>query len=313
MSYYLQQGEAIDTGLRRILDEQISRARNGLRQNSQVYDEAIHDARKCFKKVRALLRLIRPEVGKLYKKKNAYFRDLGRELAAYREQTALVECYRQLRQAHADALSDEAIPSERVYLAIRQATVASGEADQPGSCQAVAASLDTALAELDDWSLPTGRDFDRLAGGVRKTYVRGRRAMKLAAKKPSAESFHDWRKRVKYHWYHVRLLRNIWPDVMKGRRDSLKTLSDRLGDNHDLDDLLAVIDAEAQTIGTDKQCNALRKIIAAEQTRLRNEAFQIGQHLYVEKPDDLVDRWADQWDAWIAETAGLTEDPSWDD
>jgi CHAD domain-containing protein len=313
MSYYLQPGEAIDQGLRRILDEQISRAQHGLRQEGQARDQAVHDARKCFKKARAVLRLVRPEVGKLYKKKNVYFRDLGRELASYREQAALVECYRQLRQAHPDALSDEAIPAERVYLAIRQATVASSEAAQPDSCQAVAESLDKALAELADWPLPTGRDFDRLAGGVRKTYARGRKAMKHAARNPSAESFHDWRKRVKYHWYHVRLLRNIWPDVMKGRRDSLKTLSDRLGENHDLDDLLAVIAAEDETIGTKKQCNTLRKIIAAEQTRLRSEAFQIGQHLYVEKPDDLVDRWADQWDAWIAETAGLTEDPPWDD
>jgi CHAD domain-containing protein len=313
MSYYLQQGEAIDTGLRRILDEQISRARNGLRENGPARTEGIHDARKCFKKIRAVLRLVRPEVGKLYKKKNVYFRDLGRELADYREQAAMIECYHALQSDHPEELAEEVIPAERVCLAVRQATVASSEVDQPRLCQAVAEKLDQALAELDDWPLPTGRDFERLADGVATTYARGRRAMKIAAKKPSAESFHDWRKRVKYHWYHVRLLRNIWPDVMKGRRDSLKTLSDRLGENHDLDDLLAVIDAEGKTIGTDKQCNVLRKIIAAEQTRLRNEAFQVGQHLYIEKPDDLISRWADQWDAWIAETAGLTEEPSWDD
>jgi hypothetical protein len=31
------------------------------------------------------------------------------------------------------------------------------------------------------------------------------------------EHFHEWRKRVKYHWYHLGLLRELWPASMELR------------------------------------------------------------------------------------------------
>ena len=43
------------------------------------------------------------------------------------------------------------------------------------------------------------------------------------------EIFHDWRKRVKDHWYHSRLLQGFWPAGIRPHRKAVKELSELLG------------------------------------------------------------------------------------
>ena len=70
--------------------------------------------------------------------------------------------------------------------------------------------------------------------GLEKSYKRGRKAFAKTELDATPEMFHEWRKRVKYFWYHSRLLRGIWPEVMIVYIDFSKKLSDLLGDEHDL-------------------------------------------------------------------------------
>jgi hypothetical protein len=55
-------------------------------------DESVHDARKAFKKVRSVLRLVRDEIGeKTYHAENRRFRNAARPLTEVRDAKALVE------------------------------------------------------------------------------------------------------------------------------------------------------------------------------------------------------------------------------
>ena len=74
-------------------------------------------------------------------------------------------------------------------------------------------SLVTARGRTGDWHLDAS-GFDALAGGLAKTVDRARKAMAIARDDGSTEAIHDWRKRVKYHWYHARLLEPVWPETM---------------------------------------------------------------------------------------------------
>ena len=57
-------------------------------------DEAIHDARKALKKVRSLLRLIRPAISKSdYRDENQRFRDAGLPLTQARDLKILIESF----------------------------------------------------------------------------------------------------------------------------------------------------------------------------------------------------------------------------
>ena len=77
--------------LRRISQDQIDRALASLTGNGDR-GEAVHDARKRLKKLRGLIRLVRPEF-KDYKPKNADLRDTARLLSPLRDRTSLVETY----------------------------------------------------------------------------------------------------------------------------------------------------------------------------------------------------------------------------
>ncbi|MCA9972461.1 MAG: hypothetical protein KC425_19705, partial [Anaerolineales bacterium] len=70
MSYRLHPDERLPAGLARITYEQIDDALDYLRDPDDV-DEAVHESRKLFKKVRGLLRLVRLELGEpVLKRKN---------------------------------------------------------------------------------------------------------------------------------------------------------------------------------------------------------------------------------------------------
>ena len=69
---------------------------------------------------------------------------------------------------------------------------------------------------------------------MERTFRAGRAALENVRENPTADNFHDLRKRVKDHWYHIRLLEGLWTDVMQAHEKSLKDLETWLGDDHNL-------------------------------------------------------------------------------
>jgi hypothetical protein len=91
-SYRIKKKESLQDGIQRIVTEQVDRALHQLEHNDDDVHEAVHDSRKCFKKVRGVLRLLRDEIGEeVYKRENSCFRDAGRKLAVARDRAVMVE------------------------------------------------------------------------------------------------------------------------------------------------------------------------------------------------------------------------------
>ena len=82
MPFRVQPDESASAAVRRIAREQLGKIRDGVGVPPQERDEAVHDARKRFKKLRALLKLVRDEVPrKTYRRENTWFRDTARPLS----------------------------------------------------------------------------------------------------------------------------------------------------------------------------------------------------------------------------------------
>lgn len=310
MGYRFERSETPQKALRRVVREQIDDARTRLAEPTDAH-QAIHDARKCFKKIRAVLRLARGPLKNIYSKENAAFRDLGRKLSRLRDAEAMIETIDRLAETYRDQALPQVFQGARQELLARRDTIANEAMDLSEKLHEVRNGLDQADKRIRDWpKLP--QSFHAIAPGLHKTYRRGRKGLKTAPRKPSAENYHEWRKRVKYLWYHVRLLQDTWPDVMKALRASLKDLARTLGYDHDLAILRDIIRQQPDAFGTDTDLQVLVGLIDRSQHTLREHAQQVGLHVYAESADDFVDRIEAYWNAWHASTEPLAP-PDLDD
>ncbi|HKK22473.1 MAG TPA: CHAD domain-containing protein, partial [Pseudohaliea sp.] len=155
-----------------------------------------------------------------------------------------------------------------------------------------------AAGRLATWPLPEGGGFALLAPGWERVYRQGRQRLEQAYRQASDEAFHEWRKRIKDHWYHTKLLQPVWVDEMQVRRSALKALSDRVGDDHDLAVLRAALAAEPELFGAAATRRSIDAMATERQQALRGQARGLGLCLYAERPAPHVKRLQAYWKAW---------------
>ncbi len=292
MSYKLDPAASLTDTVRDVARDQIDAAIETLEGASDDLEEAVHDTRKRCKKLRALLRLVRPGLGKTYGRENAAFRDLARTLSDVRDAQVLAATIDDLcEHAEDKAAVDLVAPARDWAMARREAVLRETTIGQ---------RIDTAREKLGKarkraarWDL-AGPASEALEGGLAQTYRRARSRWQDATAEDAPELMHEWRKRVKYHWYHCRLLRRAWPDAMKVRIAALDALGDDLGTDHDLVVLVETLRAEASGIAP-AALGAAEALAAARSEKLRADALERAPRLFVETPKALSRRLAGQW------------------
>ncbi|MBK0401327.1 CHAD domain-containing protein [Limibaculum sp. M0105] len=293
MPYRLKHGEnSMQTALRRIADEQIGRAVGEVDDTELGLHETVHQIRKRCKKLRGLIRLVRPSFAR-YSEENAGFRDVAKRLSHLRDAKAAVESYDPLVERF-DAQVDR-----KAFAAIRQRlSTEQNELAQDGRVEADIArfrkSMIEAKGRASNWSLDA-EGFDAVRGGIAKTYKRARKAIMKATNEPTPQNLHDWRKRVKYHWYHARLMRPLWRRMMEPHADAAKRLSDILGDHHDFHVLCTRLRDSPPDFGDAKDIEVFLALSAGRQRALEDDAFNLGQMLLAASTSELVDRWSTWW------------------
>jgi hypothetical protein len=103
---------------------------------------------------------------------------------------------------------------------------------------------------------------------------------------------------VKYHWYHCRLLENLWKPLMKVRSDEAKHLAELLGADHDYALLDQILEQNAAGIPNETDVEEFHEIIAGAQLRIRREAFLVGQRLFAGKSKHLSRQFGSWWSVW---------------
>ncbi len=285
MAYRLLGNETTGEFLKRVASEQVAKAIEDLEGADDDLHEAVHEFRKRCKKIRGLIRLVRPDFPD-YAAENAWFRDLAGELSALRDATSMQESVAALMEHYADDLDEDAYAGIDAWLGKRRETMTE-ERDAREKIDLIRAELPEALARIEGWRLDSG-GADALEAGLAKTYKRARRAMASAADDGTSRDFHEWRKRVKYHRYHLRLLTPIWPKVTKARYKETKRLSDLLGDDHDLAVLRATLEEEAG--GAADERAALIALSRRRSAELRAQAWSLGRRLFVEEQERYAAR-----------------------
>lgn len=299
-------GEPRAAGLRRVALGQLDRAIELLEDDSADTDEqTVHELRKILKRLRAIVRLLREELGaKRFERENAALRDCARRLAGARDAEVMVGTLDALLKRD-PKLAGKGSPKLKGGVgALRAQLIAERDAANAGGGpdlrRAVVADLHAIRARVAAWELrERPEDPARLlTPGIERLYREGRRRMRRAQRRGDFESMHAWRKRVKALRYAAETLDrgDASRDTKSARRlHRLARRADRLGEmlgeEHDLALLARVARKRSELFaGKRKQRRRLLKAIARRRRRLRKRALREGKRLYQRKPKAFVRR-----------------------
>lgn len=298
MGFELTRDESVPVGIKRIESEEIDAALDQLttKMDPERRDKAIHEARKSFKKLRAVVRLMRDELGaELYTRENVTFRDAGRPLSDARDAKVLVDAFDSLLKHFEKELTAEPFAPLRQLLVNRRAQASQVLTED--AVQRVIAEVLAAKERVNAWPL-THEGWDGLKPGLHRVYSSGREAFEEAYLHPAFETFHDWRKRVKDLWYATDLLGPFWPEIMHPLADQIHQLSDYLGDDHDLAVLRQTIQDDPGSAPHREAADALAGLADARRLELQRAARLLGDRIYADRPKAFMRRLQAYWDAW---------------
>lgn len=276
MAYRITAGETVQQAIRRVANEQIDKAADEISDADLGLHETVHEFRKRCKKIRGLVRLVRPGF-EPYSEENRWFRDRARMVAELRDATSMHECLDALIERYRDDLGERPFPEIRKWLETRRQEVTAGT-DAEARLQEILDELPAAKKRVSEWKLSES-GIVSVRAGVEKTYGRARKGMSRAAEEPTAANFHEWRKRVKYYRYHTRLIAPAWPRVLRALHAEAHRLSDLLGDDHDLAVLREALVA-SDTPGRPVEHSALLALLDRRSSELRAWSLSLGRRLF---------------------------------
>jgi CHAD domain-containing protein len=299
-TYRLLHDEEVGDGIRRIATARADSAIEYLRGETDAeLAESIHEARKDLKKLRSVLRLVRAPLGDdMYRRDNTRFREAARLLSGTRDAEVKLETLASLRERFPERFPErglaplaKALDSERRTLSSRAA-----RDDGGGPAGPAARRIEAARPAIADWALE-GEGFELIEDGLRRSYRRGRKRFAETAESPTAEHVHEWRKRVKDLWYHLRLVRDARPGALGKAADRAHELSDLLGDHHDLAVLRDDAGRRRGVVASEDRA-ALEELVERRQQELLRAAIELADKLYARKPKRFVGRVGEYWAAW---------------
>jgi CHAD domain-containing protein len=273
MAYLIRRKESVAAEIRRILVEQNRRALALLASWQENPRDHVHQARQAFKRIRALLRLIRPGVCYVYRVENVFYRDLGRNLAYARDTEAVIEALGLLEARVSGPLAQESLRMLRVGLEQRAARERDcGLHDLPGRIKSACDALADAERRFRDLPLESLKRKD-LRRGMQTTVERCASAFERVTHTQAPDDFHAWRKDVKYAYYQSRLMQQMLPRWAGASDPALGTLADVLGHYHDLVMLDALLHRQADELNMDVHLRAIRNAVRTARAEYAAEAL----------------------------------------
>jgi CHAD domain-containing protein len=296
MAFQLKAKESVSDGITRSVRSQIEKALKHLgakrkpHQRGAPKNQAVPEVRKCFKRVRAALRLVRDELGDdVYREENWCFRDAARPLSKVRDAEVLVETVDKLSQQFAEAIEPGALSKIHDALIANRQEVTRRVLDEDRAFAAVEEAATRALARLPDWKIE--RDgWAAVESGLRRVYRAGSRALALAAENSSVENLHECRKQAKHLWLQLQLLEAAWTGSEKELGEQTHRLSRLLGNDHGLAVLRETLAADPLAYGGHGILKRVFAVIDRRKAEFERQAFVLGRKIYKYPPKVFTSR-----------------------
>jgi len=293
VGFRLKSGQSVTNDVRRIVLRQLDLAASELVSvGDPESDEAVHDARRRVKKIRAIIRLIRPVLDKPFRS-DPELRRVSKMLAPVADGKGVIDTLNELLHRYRKQLPRKTAAAIRSDLIAREKQI-DRKAAEDGVLQEAKKTLRQERERVKNWKLSED-GFRAIAPGLKDSVRRARSGMVTAWLHPTAGNHHSWRRYVKNHWFHVRLLQGRCNGGLQPYQHQLEALDGVLGEYHNLVLLHEVLVSDS-TLSRREVARCLR-IVERYQKALRRNAQVLGMRIYDEKPRRFVRRVKRLWDA----------------
>jgi CHAD domain-containing protein len=286
MSYHIQPSENFTQEFKAVGTEQLELAIAALTERPDGLLEAIHDARKHFKRLRSLYRLAATDAPAFRQAENARIRDMARTLSTFRDATALVEVSEYL-QGHAENNEERAalkrigkiLTTRRDRLAADEKPIEESVAKAIATCGQAAEALSHVTFEDNG-----NRSAKLLANSWRRMLKRAAAARRACGDTTDAHLFHELRKRCQDYRYYLDLLQPLWPSAMHAKRVEVTEVVDLLGHHNDLALLSSLVNEQPHLFGRSEDLAHLLSAVISRQEALRKPILEAAEQVLREKP-----------------------------
>ena len=243
-------------------------------------EKAVHDIRKAFKRLRALLRLVRG--GRRSEEAKALRRELGeaaRKLSGARDGTARTDALDDLvRKGGLDRKRADRLSRREIAASTEDEAALQALASHRTEIESLIMRCRSKAPDLAD---NLGRKA--LVRSLTDDYRRARRRLRLVDPTDD-ESLHDLRKSVIAQRYQMELATPGWPRMGKLWVDELQKLRDKLGKHHDLAVLTETRSNDEDGAFPDDDREYLLRSAGMRQDHLAGSSLRLGRRIFCEKP-----------------------------
>lgn len=301
MSYRLENNETLSFGLKRIVLELIDSSVFNFSKANGSFKEDVHETRKNFKKIRTVFRLIKSEVGtESFRLENSFYRDSGKILSDLRDSTVIIYTFEKLLKSSELEMSNFDFSVFKDFLIEKHKNISATKHNKSQVINSLSTDLLLARSRVFDWPI-SADNFKIIKKNLQRVYEQGQVYMYAVFSEAIKVNVHEWRKRVKDLWYSMRILSNLWPEIMSPLVILLGKLSDTLGDTNDLFLLKEKIIANQSKFKDGQHTRELINFIDRRIIDLLRDARSIGRKVYSEDSIYFVGRMQNYFEIWRSE------------
>jgi len=232
--FSISRRQNVKENINRILLGQVDYILEHCENDQKDMHASIHEIRKSIKRIRAVLRLIREEIGySTYYRENVFYRDMSRSISDLRTYNVLILSLENLLSDLSKNLPSKKVEPLIASIRLQRDNKLSEILTDDKALRDLSVSFTEARKRIPD--LPVEHDgFEVFAGGIFRMYQQGKDFLSSAQTETGTHLLHNMRKRMKYLWYQIEILKPIYPGALKAFANSLEDISERLGIYHDL-------------------------------------------------------------------------------
>jgi CHAD domain-containing protein len=291
MAYAFKHTTGVADQVRSIAKEQIDRAVDAI-DGSTDFDATVHFLRRSCKKLRALLKLIRPVFAD-YDTEATAIEAIADRFSVARDAAVMVQTLSQIVESSGEGHADWGLDAVTLLDRLRErAWHLRRQTGEDELLHLAASDFRAAGERVENWSFEASRS-DIVMPGIKRSYRQFRSRLVDAVRTPEGEVVHDWRKAAKAFWYHTRLFEQSAPAVLGDLTRQLDVLGELLGDHHNLTVLTDwIVSSRGPGDGVH---DALLAVIAERQAAKLDQAIVLAQQLTVEQVGAVERRFRGYW------------------